>query len=115
MLSVRAKPSGACTTTHYSISPASLQCNGLEAVLERNGAADQLLDSSTGVWGLLLSVRRVAAAQQPVGPGMPAWPSAPHAGACVGLPVMLCVPRCGLFWLLPSGLPPWASAAGGAI
>ncbi|KAL4422875.1 hypothetical protein ABPG75_009072 [Micractinium tetrahymenae] len=48
VLSVRSKAGPAGPATHYSIAAASLQCNSLEALLERNGSADQLLDTTTG-------------------------------------------------------------------
>lgn len=52
MLSVRGGGAGGGarpgSATHYTISTAALQSNGLEAVLERNGAAHQLLDAVTG-------------------------------------------------------------------
>jgi hypothetical protein len=47
-LSVRNAPACAAPVTHYSLSCAVLQQNGLEALLERNGAAEQLLDLATG-------------------------------------------------------------------
>jgi hypothetical protein len=49
-LSVRNAPACAAPVTHYSLSCAVLQQNGLEALLERNGAAEQLLDLATGGW-----------------------------------------------------------------
>ncbi|KAL4427348.1 hypothetical protein ABPG77_003257 [Micractinium sp. CCAP 211/92] len=51
VLSVRSAGGGGArpgSTTHYSIPTAALQRNGLEAVLERNGTAEQLLDVATG-------------------------------------------------------------------
>jgi len=40
--------SGGTTTTHYTIPWITLQQMGLETVLERNAAAQQLLDPTTG-------------------------------------------------------------------
>ncbi|KAL4440264.1 hypothetical protein ABPG75_003265 [Micractinium tetrahymenae] len=47
VLSVRSA-GGHSTITHFCIPTAALQSNGLEAVLERNGTAEQLLDAATG-------------------------------------------------------------------
>lgn len=42
---------GSSLVTHYSLSSAALQSSGLEGLLERNGAAEQLLDTTTGERG----------------------------------------------------------------
>jgi hypothetical protein len=46
VLSVRG--GGGSPTTHYALTSSSLQSNGLEALLERNRTAEQLLDTATG-------------------------------------------------------------------
>ena len=47
MLSVHGGAGGS-PTTHYALTSSSLQSNGLEALLERNRSAEQLLDTATG-------------------------------------------------------------------